>query len=57
MNSVSLNTKMAHAYQVTHLLDLKQKQANLWEARSSREQAVETSNQGNVRATGLTPSQ
>jgi hypothetical protein len=40
---------------VTHLLDLKQKQANLWEARSSREQAVETSNQGNVSETSLIP--
>jgi hypothetical protein len=32
-----------------HLLDLKQKQANLWEARSSREGAESTAAQGNVR--------
>ena|ERR1700760_3030966 len=34
--------------QVVHLLDLKQKQANLWEARSARAQAEETANQGNT---------
>lgn len=31
-----------------HLLDLKQKQANLWEARSSREGAEEAAKQGNT---------
>jgi len=34
--------------QLEHLLDLKQKQANLWEARSSREGAESTAAQGNV---------
>jgi hypothetical protein len=34
--------------QLEHLLDLKQKQANVWEARSSREGAEETATQGNV---------
>ena len=35
--------------QIEHLLDLKQKQANLWEARTSREGADENAQQGNVR--------
>jgi len=34
--------------QIEHLLDLKQKQANLWEARTSREGADETAKQGDV---------
>ena len=34
--------------QLEHLLDLKQKQANLWEVRSSREGAESTAAQGNV---------
>ncbi|KAI0000093.1 hypothetical protein F4779DRAFT_604959 [Xylariaceae sp. FL0662B] len=33
---------------VTSLLDLKQRQANLWEARSSREESEETTRQGNT---------
>jgi hypothetical protein len=36
---------------LNHLLDLKQMQANLWEARSSREGAEETAKQGNVSST------
>jgi hypothetical protein len=34
--------------QIEHLLDLKQKQTNLWEARTSREGADETAKQGDV---------
>jgi hypothetical protein len=37
-----------NASQLNHLLQLKQMQANLWEARSSREGAEETARQGNV---------
>ncbi|KAF7558197.1 hypothetical protein G7Z17_g15 [Cylindrodendrum hubeiense] len=33
---------------IEHLLDLKQKQANVWEARMSRERAEETAKQGNT---------
>jgi hypothetical protein len=40
--------KSTNSDQLEHLLDLKQKQANLWEARSSREGAEETAKQGNV---------
>ncbi|KAL1648474.1 hypothetical protein SLS58_002229 [Diplodia intermedia] len=46
----SFDVMDAHAKQVEkgieHLLDLKQKQANLWEARSSREGAEEAAKQG-----------
>ncbi|OJD31678.1 ankyrin repeat protein [Diplodia corticola] len=46
----SFDVMEAHAKQVEngleHLLDLKQKQANLWEARSSREGAEEAAKQG-----------
>jgi hypothetical protein len=38
---------------LNHLLDLKQMQANLWEARSSRKRAEETAKQGNVRIVPL----
>lgn len=34
--------------QILNLMDLKQKQANLWEARSSREGAEQTAKQGKV---------
>jgi hypothetical protein len=33
---------------LNNLLDLKQKQANAWEARFSREETVQTQRQGNV---------
>ena len=39
----------ANMEQIQHLLDLKQMQGNLWEARISREGAEETTRQGNVR--------
>jgi hypothetical protein len=41
--------------QIVRLLDLKQKQANAWEARISREGAEETASQGNVRVECLSP--
>ncbi|KAH8766931.1 hypothetical protein F5882DRAFT_510319 [Hyaloscypha sp. PMI_1271] len=48
----SFNNMREHARSIEvgleHLLDLKQKQANLWEARSSREGAESTAAQGNT---------
>lgn len=38
------------AFQINSLLDLKQKQANAWEARFSREGSEQTMRQGNVGA-------
>ena len=37
-----------HLEKIEHLLDLKQKQANLWEARTSREAADENAKQSKV---------
>lgn len=44
---MEIQTKDIHDA-LNHLLDLKQKQSNVWEARSAREGAEETSRQGNV---------
>jgi hypothetical protein len=39
---------VADSFQMIRLLDLKQKQINLWEARISREGAEEAAKQGHV---------